>query len=87
MEPRVQIAHGTAFDVVIAAAAVADPTWRDTFAAGPSTYAQVLSATSEDFVRRVARFGRFGWINLVGLMASEPDPWDLGRLMRGGQGG
>jgi DNA-binding transcriptional ArsR family regulator len=81
VQPRVQIAHGTAFDVLISAAAVADPTWRDTFTAGPDTHARVLSTAGDDFVRRVAAFGRFGWINLVTLMASEPGPWDLDRLI------
>ena len=81
MEPRVRIAHGTAFDVVLAAAAVADPVWRDTFEAGQRSFAQVVSSAGDDLVRRAARFGRFGWINLIGLMGFDPEPWDLSRLI------
>jgi DNA-binding transcriptional ArsR family regulator len=81
VQPRVRIGYGTAFDVVIAAAAVADPIWRDTFAAGPETHVHVQVVAGDDFVRRVAAFGRYGWINLIGLMGSGEGPWDLGRLI------
>ena len=83
MQPRVRIAHGTAFDVVLSAAAVADPAWRDAFEAGPATYAHIRSVAGDDFVRQVAGFGRFGWINLVALRGSESGPWNLPELMDG----
>jgi DNA-binding transcriptional ArsR family regulator len=81
VQPRLRIAYGTAFDVAIAAAAVADQTWRGAFDAGPATHARALSVAGDDFVQRVAALGRFGWINLAEMMAAEPDPWDLGRLI------
>ncbi len=81
MAPRVEVAEGTAFEVLLAAAAIADPDWRQVFTSGPTVYADALAAGGPDFVRRVADLGRFGWINLVGLLTRVPRPWNLGRLI------
>lgn len=80
MHPRVEIAHGTAYHVLLAAAAVADPVWRATFDTGVATYEVVRSAVGDDVVRRIAAYGRFGWINLVSLRPAGPEPWSLAGL-------
>jgi DNA-binding transcriptional ArsR family regulator len=80
VEPRVEIAQGTAYDLLMSAAAVADPRWRATFDVGSVTYERVRSAVGDDVVRRIAAYGRFGWINLVGLRPAGPAPWSLSGL-------
>ncbi len=81
MDVRVEVAEGTAFEVLVAAAAVADADWRDAFTTGAARYAEALAMAGPEFVRRVAGFGRFGWLNLVGLLTRHPQPWDLGALI------
>lgn len=81
MSPRVEVAEGTAFEVLLAAAAIADPDWRQVFTTGPTVYADALAAGGPDFVRWVADLGRFGWINLIGLLTRVPLPWELDRLI------
>lgn len=81
MEPQVEIAEGSAFEVLLATAAVADPNWREVFATGTAIHAEALTAGGPEFVRRAADLGRYGWLNLVGLVVRGPRPWDLDRLI------
>lgn len=81
MQPRVRIAEGTAFEVLLGAAAVADPNWREVFACGPGAYESSRATLGEVFVDQVAAFGRYGWINLIGLLPGSPEPWDTTRLI------
>ncbi|MDX6309415.1 MAG: hypothetical protein QOI06_2461 [Nocardioidaceae bacterium] len=81
MEPRVEIGEGTGFEVLLAAAALADPNWRETFATGQASHAEAEAILGPGFVRRVAALGRFGWINLAGLLTRAAPPWDLRRLI------
>jgi DNA-binding transcriptional ArsR family regulator len=80
-EPRVEIAEGTAFEVLLAAGAVADADWRQVFATGREDHARALAACGRRFVRQVSVVGRFGWINLVTLLTRSPGPWDLSGLI------
>jgi DNA-binding transcriptional ArsR family regulator len=80
-EPRVEIAEGTAFEVLLSAGAVADPDWRQVFATGRDDHARALAACGRPFLRRVGTVGRFGWINLVTLLTRSPGPWDLSGLI------
>jgi DNA-binding transcriptional ArsR family regulator len=80
-ELRVEIAEGTAFDVLLAAGAVADPDWRHVFATGRGDYAAALAACGRPFVRRVGAVGRFGWLNLFTLLTRSSGPRDLDGLI------
>jgi DNA-binding transcriptional ArsR family regulator len=80
-EPRVEIGAGTAFEVLLGAAAVADDVWRDVFAGGSAVHAAVVAALGTDFAERVACLGRYGWINLAGLVVTRPAPWGLAALV------
>ena len=81
MDPRVEVAEGTAFEVLLGAAAIADDNWRDVFASGPSAYSNALAVAGTTFVRRVQNVGRYGWINLISLLTRTSPPWDLPHLV------
>jgi DNA-binding transcriptional ArsR family regulator len=81
VQPRIEIVAGTAFEVLLTAASVADVNWRDVFALGQAAYAEALTVVGEDFVRRIVSVGRYGWINLTSLVTICPQPWDLGQLV------
>jgi DNA-binding transcriptional ArsR family regulator len=81
MALQVRTGSGTGFELLMAAAAVADPDWRRVFTHGQAAYA-ATRATDPDLPRTAARFGRFGWINLAGPLASATPPWTRHRLMR-----
>ena len=58
----------------MSAVAVADPDWRDVLTHGPAVWSTVRrDAGAESAVGR-RRFGRFGWINLIGLLAAHAAP-------------
>jgi DNA-binding transcriptional ArsR family regulator len=80
-DPRVEIAEGTAFEVLLGAAAVADANWRDVFSSGTTTYERALTMLGPDFVAQVTDLGRFGWLNLIALIISADPPWDLDQLI------
>jgi DNA-binding transcriptional ArsR family regulator len=86
MKPHVDIGEGTALEVLLGAAAVADEDWRDIFAMGPATFGKALAAGGHAFVQRLADIGRFGWINLISLLVRSSQPWDLHRLITAVQG-
>lgn len=67
--PRVDIAAGDGYDLLISAVAVADPDWRAVLSHGTDVMTAVRAAGGARLARDAARFGRFGWINLCGLLA------------------
>jgi DNA-binding transcriptional ArsR family regulator len=81
VDPHVEIAEGTAFEVLLGAASIADENWRDVFANGAATYANALAVAGPALVTQVTNVGRFGWINLVSLLTRSPQPWDLRHLV------
>ena len=70
--PKVEIAGGEGFDLLVSAVAVADPDWRDVMAHGAAMWSTVRHDAGAEAARQAARFGRFGWINLIGLLAAHP---------------
>jgi DNA-binding transcriptional ArsR family regulator len=81
MSLEVRTGSGTGFELLLAAAAVADSDWRRVFTHGQAAYDEVRRA-DPGLVRTARRFGRFGWINLAGLLAESPPPWTRRRLVR-----
>ncbi len=81
MALEVRTGSGTGFELLLAAAASADPDWRRVFTHGQAAYDAIRGADPE-LPRTAARFGRFGWINLAGPLASAPPPWTRHRLAR-----
>jgi len=79
--PRVEVGEGTAFEVLLAAGAVADADWRAVFTTGREDHARALAVCGRPFVRRVAAVGRFGWTNLATLLTRSAPPWDLSGLV------
>lgn len=71
MAPRVEIRGGDGFDLLVSAVAVADPDWRAVLAHGPDVWSAVRRDLGADLTRAAGRFGRFGWINLAGLLAAD----------------
>ena len=69
--PKVEIAGGHGFDLLVSAVAVADPDWRDVLAHGAAVWSTVRHGAGAETARQAARFGRFGWINLIGLLAGH----------------
>jgi DNA-binding transcriptional ArsR family regulator len=69
----VAIRGGDGFDLLVSAVAVADPDWRSVLAHGPAVWSTVRRAGGARLARTAARFGRFGWINLAGLLATAGD--------------
>ncbi len=67
--PRVDLAAGDGYDLLVSAVAVADHDWCSVLQHGPDLRATVQAHGGAALVRDAARFGRFGWINLVGLLA------------------
>ena len=81
MSLEVRTGAGTGFELLVAAAAVADADWRRIFTHGETAYTAVRRR-DRALVPAVRRFGRFGWINLAGLLAGSPAPWTRRRLTR-----
>jgi DNA-binding transcriptional ArsR family regulator len=81
MSLEVRTGSGTGFELLLAAAAVADSEWRRVFTHGQAAYDEVRRA-DPGLVPIARRFGRFGWINLAGLLAESPAPWTRRRLVR-----
>jgi hypothetical protein len=67
----------------MSAASVADPDWRGVFERAPEAYAAARAAGGKDLVRDVARFGRFGWINLAGPLTETRGEWTAMRGVGG----
>ena len=77
----VRVGAGTGVETLVAAAAVADADWRSVFAHGEAAWSAARTAGGAALTARVARFGRFGWINLVGLLTASRPPWSHAALL------
>jgi DNA-binding transcriptional ArsR family regulator len=77
MSIRVRLGAGTGVEMLMAAAAVADADWRTVFQHGPTSYDAALASGGRDLVRDAARFGRYGWINLVGPLTAGRSAWSV----------
>lgn len=67
--PRVDIAAGDGYALLMAAVAVADPEWCAVLSHGAHARAAVRESGGLRLVRDAARIGRYGWINLCSLLA------------------
>ncbi len=67
----VRVMSGTGFEVLVRAVAVADPHWRSVLTDGDEAHREARR-TGGTLARDAARFGRFGWINLLGPLAETP---------------
>lgn len=81
MTPHVRVGAGTGFELLVAAAAVADADWRGVFTHGPDTLS-VVRRHDPGLVTAARRPGRYGWINLAGPLAATAGPWSRSRLLR-----
>jgi DNA-binding transcriptional ArsR family regulator len=94
----VRTTSGSGFDLLLAAVAVADPAWRSVMTHGEAAYDAARRDGGVGLVRDAGRFGRFGWINLLGPLAETPGgthdlvelvealpPGDLLRVLVGGR--
>ncbi len=80
MSIRVRLGAGAGVELLMAAAAVADPDWRAVFHQGQASYDAALAAGGRSLVRDVARFGRYGWINLAGPLTARRGAWSVDAL-------
>jgi DNA-binding transcriptional ArsR family regulator len=60
---------------------VADADWRSVFTRGETAWTAARPAGGAGITAQVGRFGRFGWINLVGLLTSRRPPWSREALL------
>lgn len=80
MSIRVRLGAGSGIELLMAAVAVADPDWRGVFHRGPTAYDAARAVGGRDLVRDVARFGRYGWINLAGPLTARRGAWTVEAL-------
>jgi DNA-binding transcriptional ArsR family regulator len=66
---RVDVDAGEGYDLLMSAVAVADPDWCAVLSHGDAVRRAVQGAGGSRLVRDGMRLGRFGWINLAGLLA------------------
>jgi DNA-binding transcriptional ArsR family regulator len=78
---KARVGSGTGVEVLIAAAAVADADWRAVFSHGENALSAVRTAGGTGLVKDVARFGRFGWINLAGPLTQQGSDWSHQSLL------
>jgi DNA-binding transcriptional ArsR family regulator len=64
----VSFTSGEGYELLVGAVAVADPRWRSVLTGGEDTY-RAARVAGAGLARDAARFGRFGWINLLPLLA------------------
>jgi DNA-binding transcriptional ArsR family regulator len=82
---RVTFGVTTAADLLVSMAAIADPVWRTTFASGAADTKLAVLAGGRGYTREVEQFGRFGFLNLLGVLPetrSPHGPEDLVRWVR-----
>jgi DNA-binding transcriptional ArsR family regulator len=74
---------GEGFELLVQAAALADPEWQQVFT-GRTAFAQRLLADGPGGcdVAEVARIGRLGWLNLMPLLAESTAGYDVAQLVR-----
>lgn len=80
MTLEVRTGSGTGIELLMAAAAVADPDWRRVFTHGAAAYAEVRGH-DPGLIAHARRLGRFGWINLAGPLAETRSAWSRTRLV------
>lgn len=80
MSIRVRLGAGSGVELLMSAAAIADPDWRGVFHTGQSSYAAARAAGGSGLLRDAARFGRFGWINLAGPLTALTGAWTVDAL-------
>jgi DNA-binding transcriptional ArsR family regulator len=93
----VRVTNGAGFEVLVRAVAVADPHWRSVLTDGDDAHREARRSGGS-LARDAARFGRFGWINLLGPLAETPgsrkdlldlvrrlEPATLHRILVGGR--
>jgi DNA-binding transcriptional ArsR family regulator len=68
---RVDLAAGHGYDLLMSAVAVADPDWRAVLSHGDAVHQAVQASGGSRLVRDAMGLGRFGWINLAGLLAGQ----------------
>ena len=78
---KARVGSGSGVEVLITAAAVADADWRSVFTLGEAALSSVRTAGGTGLVKDVARFGRFGWINLVGPLTQQGTDWSHQALL------
>ena len=78
---KVAVRGGDGYDLLVSAVAVADPDWRSVLAHGPAVWSAVRGSGGGELTRAAARFGRFGWINLIGLLATSGGKGDRAALL------
>ena len=80
MSIRVRLGAGSGIELLMTAVSVADADWRGVFHRGPEAYAAARDAGGAGLVRDIARFGRFGWINLAGPLTEVRGAWSVEAL-------
>lgn len=79
----IKVTSGTGFEALVRAVAVADPHWRSVLTDGNEVHRDARRAGGS-LARDATRFGRFGWINLLGPLAETPGSrQDLLELVQG----
>ena len=76
-----RVGSGTGVEVLISAAAVADADWRGVFTYGDDAWSAVRTSGGTGLAKDVARFGRFGWINLAGPLTASGSDWSHQALL------
>lgn len=100
MSRQVRIESGSGYQLLLAAASVADPRWRLVFRHASDLAAAWQRELGRAGLSQLAAFGRFGWLNLAGLAAvrgaggaradllalvADTDPAELHAIVLGGQ--
>lgn len=80
MSMRVRLGAGSGIELLMAAVAVAEPAWREVFHHGTGAFRAARAAGGRDLERDVARFGRYGWINLASPLTAQPGAWTVRAL-------
>ena len=76
-----RVGSGTGVEVLISAAAVADADWREVFTYGDDAWSAVRTSGGTGLAKDLARFGRFGWINLAGPLTASGSDWSHQALL------
>ncbi len=80
MSIRVRLGAGSGVELLMAAAAIADPDWRGVFHRGPGSYDEARRRGGAALLRDTTRFGRYGWINLAGPLTTLRGAWTVEAL-------
>lgn len=80
MSMRVRLGAGSGIELLMSAVAVAEPDWRGVFHRGAGAFRAARAVGGRDLERDVARFGRYGWINLAGPLTAQRGAWTVRAL-------